>query len=146
MHYMTPMKQSSEMLAQCACTRARNVARLVTRAYDDILRPTGLKASQLAVLAAVDALEAPSIAALSKALFMDRTTLTRNLRPLVSAGLVASREQGRSKRTHLTSKGEATLRIALPLWRRAQGDFASRLGEARLEALEKHLRSVIAAY
>ena len=63
-------------------------ARAVTRAYDETLRPTGLRASQLSVLVAVGTGEAPSIAALAQVLGMDRSTLTRNLGPLETEGLV----------------------------------------------------------
>ena len=38
----------------------------MTRAYDEALRPVGLNASQLAILAAIDVDEVTSIAALSK--------------------------------------------------------------------------------
>lgn len=142
------MKHSSEMLAQCACARVRAAARLITRAYDDRLRPTGLKASQLAVLAAVDSMDAPSIAALSKALFMDRTTLSRNLRPLISAELVIAQEDGygRSKAIKMTTEGEAMLKVAFPLWRRAQEDLKGRLGESQWDTMEKQLQSSIATY
>src|SRR4051794_9493517 len=97
-----PVEYSDEMLSQCACTSVRTLSRLVTKMYDDVLRPTGLKASQLALLAAIDSMDAPSILALSKALHMDRTTLSRNLLPLISASLVAVEEDaGRSKATKL---------------------------------------------
>lgn len=142
------MTHSRELLAECACTRVRTAARLVTRAYDERLRPTGLKASQLAVLAAVDALDAPSIAGLSKTLGMDRTTLSRNLRPLVSTEWVIVQEDGygRSKGLRATAKGKALLAAAVPLWREAQQDLKERLGEAQWTALETQLQRVIAAY
>jgi len=112
--------------------------------YDDILRPTGLKASQLALLAAIDSMDAPSIVALSKALHMDRTTLSRNLLPLVSASLVAVQEDGygRSKATKLTSKGNATLKAAFPLWRKAQADLMRKLGQDLSETMEKQLHQL----
>ena len=140
------MKETSQMLALCACTRIRTVARLITRAYDEALRPTGLKASQLAVLAAIDSLDAPSIAALSKALFMDRSTLTRNLRPLEAARLVVLEEDGRAKTMRLTARAEQALKAALPLWKQAQQDFARRLRKQDIEAIDGHLHSLIASY
>src|SRR3954466_9439751 len=113
---MSSSNASAELLAHCSCTRARTAARLLTRAYDDLLRPAGLKASQLSVLAAVDSIEVASIAALSDALFMDRTTLSRNLKPLLASGWVAtSQGAGRSKAMALTREGEKVLRAALPL-------------------------------
>src|SRR5262249_57713556 len=77
-----------EILESCACHKARTAARVVTRAYDEALRPVGLRATQLAVLVAVATDEAISINALAQVMGMDRTTLTRNLRPLEKEGLV----------------------------------------------------------
>src|SRR5215475_7387647 len=127
------MKLSELMLATCACACIRNAARVVTRVYDEFLRDSGLKASQLAVLAATDALERASITELAKALFMDRTTLSRNLKPLVAQGFVTLGEEGwrRSKTIHITPPGQALLKAALPLWTQAQEDLARRLGEKR---------------
>ena len=65
------------------CHKVRMAARFITRAYDDILRPVGLRATQLSVLVAVAIDGAISITELAKFLGMDRTTLTRNLSPLV---------------------------------------------------------------
>jgi DNA-binding MarR family transcriptional regulator len=134
------MKPSDEMLAQCVCNQVRTLSRLVTRAYDDALRPTGLKASQLAVLAAVDALDAPSIVALSRALLMDRTTLSRNLRPLVAAGLIVQREDGRSRTAAITPEGQSVIKEAFPLWRRAQGAMLQRMGRPLVDTTRAQLR------
>jgi DNA-binding MarR family transcriptional regulator len=98
-------------------------ARAVTRAYDDALRPTGLRASQLALLVAIDNNDgAISITAVAKVMGMDRSTLTRNLRPLEKEFLVAIGLEGgrRSRSLQITKKGQSRLREALPLWQRAQ--------------------------
>src|SRR5262245_46236143 len=103
----TAMKLSTMLLANCACARIRNAARVISRVYDDFLHDAGLKASQLAVLAAVDASELGSITELSQALLMDRTTLSRNLQPLVAQGLVTVGAESwrRSKKIHITPAG-----------------------------------------
>src|SRR5215469_6523803 len=79
----------SYIVEKCACHKVRMAARAVTRAYDDALRPVGLRATQLAVLVAIAVEGAMSITALAKFMIMDRSTLTRNLRPLEQEGLVA---------------------------------------------------------
>ena len=76
------------LLQNCACHRVRTAARTVTRAYDETLRPVGLRATQLAVLVAAAADDALSITSLAKYMGMDRSTLTRNLRPLETEGLI----------------------------------------------------------
>ncbi len=68
---------------------------------------------------------------------MDRTTLTRNLKPLEREGLLKS-EPGQDQRTRvisLTSNGETALAKALPLWEQAQSTVEGVLGQQRWSAL-----------
>jgi DNA-binding MarR family transcriptional regulator len=133
MHYSTEvcMTTEREVIESCACHKVRMAARAVTRAYDEALRPVDLRATQLAVLVAVGAEGTMSITALADFLGMDRTTLTRNLKPLEKGGLVAVGNEGwrRSRALEITKKGRARLREALPLWQRAQESLSSKLGD-----------------
>src|SRR5262245_35218045 len=115
----------------CACHKVRMAARAVTRAYDDALRAVGLRATQLAVLVAVGTDGAMSITTLAKIMSMDRSTLTRNLRPLEKEGLVAVGLEGwrRSRSLDITKKGQSRLREALPYWERAQEILRRKLGD-----------------
>src|SRR5262245_36561896 len=121
------------LLETCLCHRARMAARTITRAYDDALRPSGLRATQLAVLAAVGARGALSIKSLADDMGMDRTTLTRNLRPLEQQGLVrlAPEARYRSRVLTLTPSGRTALHDAMPLWEAAQRAMRRRLGVER---------------
>src|SRR5262249_28396256 len=95
MHYIRPiMTIERDTLDSCACHRVRTAARAVARAYDEALRPVGLRATQLSVLVAVAADDALSITALAKLMGMDRSTLTRNLRPLETEGLIKVGNEG----------------------------------------------------
>jgi DNA-binding MarR family transcriptional regulator len=136
-----------DILDECTCTKVRIAARAVTRAYDDALRPVGLRATQLSVLVAVDAIEALSITALATVLGMDRSTLTRNLRPLEDDGLVLIGDEGwrRSRTLELTRKGQLRLREAIPLWERAQKALGERLGDINLASLRDGLDNLIKA-
>ena len=128
--YMHDMTLEQDLLRSCACHKVRMAARAVTRAYDEMLRPTGLRATQLSVLVAVATGQAASIAALAQVLGMDRSTLTRNLGPLEGEGLVTLGSEGwrRSRSLEITRKGEKRLAEALPLWKKAQDALKSRLG------------------
>src|SRR5262245_12323204 len=139
---------SRDLMEACACTRLRTAARLMTRAYDEALRPAGVNASQLAILAAIDVDEATSIAGLSKRLAMDRTTLSRNLRPLEAGGLVRLGAEGwkRSKTVHLTAQGRKALARAKGLWEQTQTSFLEQFGRADWKRLEGHLKSVTALF
>jgi DNA-binding MarR family transcriptional regulator len=136
-----------EILENCACHKARTAARAVTRAYDEALRPVGLRATQLAVLVAVAMDDAISINALAQFMGMDRTTLTRNLRPLEKEGLVTLGIEGwrRSRALTITKKGRSRLREALPLWSTAQQALRKRLGDRNWEVVRIGLDHLIQA-
>ncbi|MEE8273100.1 MAG: MarR family transcriptional regulator, partial [Alphaproteobacteria bacterium] len=68
--------------AICTCFNLRKAARAVTQLYDAALGPSGLRATQFSLIAALGVRGAPTISQLAKAMVMDRTTLTRNLKPL----------------------------------------------------------------
>jgi DNA-binding MarR family transcriptional regulator len=131
MHIQPPMTTERAVIEDCACQKVRMAARAVTRAYDDALRRAGLRATQFAVLVAVEKEGAISITALAAALGMDRTTLTRNLAPLVKMGLIAVGVEGwrRSRALQITREGRTRLRAALPLWERAQEALKDKLGD-----------------
>ena len=129
------------LLDTCMCHKARMAARVVTRAYDDALRPTGLRATQVSVLAAVGASGALSIKSLADTLQMERSTLTRNLRPLEKRGYVelAAERRYRSRVLTLTSAGRAALVSALPLWEGAQRKLKGRVGQHRWSTVQDGL-------
>ena len=143
--HMHDMTSEQDLLRSCACHKVRMAARAVTRSYDEMLRPTGLRATQVALLVAVATGEASSIAALAQWRGMDRSTLTRNLGPLESEGLVAIGSEGwrRSRSLEITKKGRARLSEALPLWKRAQDLLKRKLGERAWSAAQASMDSLV---
>ena len=141
------MSPEREVLENCACHKVRIAARAVTRAYDEALRPVGLRATQLSVLVAAAADDALSITALAKFMGMDRSTLTRNLRPLESEGLIAVGLEGwrRSRALEITAKGRSRMQEALPLWRKAQQTLRRNLGDKSWDAIHDNLDHLIHA-
>ncbi len=131
----------------CTCASVRRAARAVTRLYDAALRPAGLKATQFTVLAALAERGELPLTRLAAALEMDRTTLTRNLRPLVARGLIeAGRDDDRRvRRLRLTDEGARTFERALPRWRDAQSRIVGALGDGRWTELLRDLEAVRAA-
>ncbi len=122
---------------QCACFNIRKAAREVTRFYDEMLAPSGIKATQFTMLGAVSISGAARMSELSDMLALDKTTLTRNLKPLEADGLIAiaAGADRRERIVSLTGAGTAALERALPNWREAQRRVAEDLGEARWHRL-----------
>jgi len=145
MHDMSSNASASRLaqtlLDTCMCHKTRMAARAITRTYDEALRSTGLRATQIAVLAAVGARGAMSIQSLADQMEMDRTTLTRNLRPLEDGGyvLLAAERRHRSRMLSLTPAGQAALLEAVPLWEEAQRTIKRRLGPQRWPAVQEAL-------
>jgi DNA-binding MarR family transcriptional regulator len=133
------------LINDCVCLKVRTASRAVTRIYDDAFRPVGLRATQLSVLVAVAFGEAVSIASLSRLLGMDRSTLTRNLRPLEEKGLVALGPEGhhRSRTLSITARGEQLVRKAMPLWEKIQEKVREELKKPHWTNLHAELDHVI---
>jgi DNA-binding MarR family transcriptional regulator len=130
----------------CACFNLRKAARAVTSFYDEALRPTGLRATQFGLLSITKALGSVPVSQLADAAVMDRTTLTRNLKPLEKRGLVRVRS-GADRRVHevtITARGRRVWATAVPLWVGAQRRFIDGLGEARLRTLVTDLDATVA--
>ncbi len=122
-------------------------ARAVTQTYDAMLQPSGLRATQFTLLAALATIGDAPLTQLADRLVMDRTTLTRNLKPLVGEGLVAVAADAdrRIRRVHLTKAGRQAFETALPLWQRAQAGLVERFGQTRWAGLLDDLDAAVAA-
>lgn len=116
--------------AECTCFRMRGAARRVSQIYSRHLAPTGLKISQFSLLAFVTARGPLGITALSELLSTDRTTLTRNLRPLLASGVIERAEAGDKRRHELvaTAAGRTLFKRALPLWAAAEEEVRAAMG------------------
>ena len=125
--------QCKYVASQCACFNLRKVARLVTQIFDRHLAEYGLKSTQFTLLVATALGRSASLTRLSQALAMDRTTVTRNLRPLAKEGLVwiGLGSNMRTRSVTLTAKGEALLQLGIEPWQRAQGEIVLAFGEDR---------------
>lgn len=142
-----PKATCREIARECTLFAVRSASRAVTQLYEEALAPAGLKATQLAILVATAARRDWTMSDLAEALNMDRTTLTRNSRPLQRKGLLrigAGRDQ-RSNLVELTARGHAVLHRAYPLWRRTQRRLISRLGKRRWESLIGDLSGLLDA-
>lgn len=129
----------------CACFNLRKAARAVTHLYDEILRPTGIRATQFSLLIATSLLGPLTVTKLAEQGVMDRTTLTRNLKPLEKLGLIkiSTGSDQRKRIISITRKGQEALVKALPLWRKAQAHILKGLGRKRMESVLKDLSDVV---
>ncbi|MCD9087634.1 MarR family winged helix-turn-helix transcriptional regulator [Stenotrophomonas sp. SY1] len=126
----------------CTCFQLRRAARRVSQVYDHHLAAADLSLNAYSILRR--AREPRSLGELADALGMDRTTLSRNLKPLVDSGLLASQpgKDSRQRRLHITAAGRRRLKKAFPLWQRAQEDVEAAFGSTRVAGLNRQLEAL----
>jgi DNA-binding MarR family transcriptional regulator len=126
--------------SHCTCFRLRKLARLVSLRYDRELAAVGININQYSILRRASS--APrALGELARELGMDRTTLSRDLKPLAASGWVelASGEDARQRLVKVTATGKRLIERARPLWRKAQDAIDASLGGAQVEALHAQL-------
>lgn len=132
------MKKANRMSEQCVARGVRRLERSVTQLYDEILRPSGLRATQLSLLTAIRQQQPVPVKKLAGGMGMDRTTLTRNLSVLERDGLIKIKPTAadrRSKAIELTAKGNRRWVEAYPHWEKAQQRLGEILGRAHKQEL-----------
>lgn len=133
---------------RCTCFMVRSLSRKISQLYDDTLAPSGLKGTQFSLLSQARTRrgQAPlTVTALAVVLNTDRTTMTRNLRTLEQAGLIALQagSDARSRCVVVTVKGEAAFRQALGLWKQAQVQVRQMCGTDQIAALEQLVHQLL---
>lgn len=116
--------------SSCLATRVRQLSRIVTRVYDDALRPLGITASQYTLLAQLASRDGITAVEIGHDLDIEKSTLSRNLKRLLALGLIIMDPPAgrRGRGLHLTSKGQSVLVEAYPIWREAQVRATGSLG------------------
>ena len=129
------------MLTTCACLNLRKAARAVTQVFDNALQPSGLRSTQLPVMVTLALYGSATITQLAEELVMDRTSLTRLLRPLESSGLIkiVPGEDRRTRGVSLTDRGKETVAVAIPLWEKSQAYVLERVGRRRWYVMRENL-------
>lgn len=132
-------------LLQCNCSSLRGATRALTLAYDEALRPSGLRMTQFSILARVAAVGPMRVNELAELLVMDRTTLGRNIQPLEREGFVAL-EVGSDRRErliNLTPAGRRVLSRAMVLWKEVHQRFESKFDVLEAKALRETMKLII---
>lgn len=132
------------MTIQCADFNLRRATRRVSQAFDQALKPTGLKITQFSLLVACHLNENLVLSKLARLMGMDRTTLSRNLALLEKKGLVVL-ERGddrREVRAQVTQAGLKVMEQAAPLWHQTQERIVAGLGSEKWEAMLGDLRQL----
>lgn len=146
MTYTMKKEPTEDVITQnCIAARMRLLARVVTKVYDDALRPFGLTASQLNLLAVIGRLDPARPSDLCRLLKMDISTVSRNIDRMVAKGWVAifeDSDDGRAHQFRLTAKGRNLLEKAKPAWDQAQKRTHALLGSGGVSTVMRAAKSL----
>jgi DNA-binding MarR family transcriptional regulator len=115
----------------CSYGALRRATRGIGQLYDSVIGLAGINAAQYNLIHTISRLGTPTQSELASEMVMDLSALGHTLKPLIRDGFVASRKDStdaRKRRITLTKTGEAKLREAEVLWKRAQKRFDSLVG------------------
>jgi DNA-binding MarR family transcriptional regulator len=121
----------------CTNLKLRQLMRRVAQLYDAEVGKTGLRGTQYSLLSYVAKLGPVRPVDLARAMKVDASTLTRNLRPLIAAGWLTldAGPDARSRLVNVTAAGRDKRQEAQRRWRVAQEALNARLGLQRVVAL-----------
>jgi len=114
----------------CIATRVRQLSRIVTRVYDDAMRPLGITASQFTLLTQLASRDGITAVEIGGDLDIEKSTLSRNLKRMLALALITMDPPAgrRGRGLHLTPKGQSVIKEAYPVWLSAQQRAVSFMG------------------
>jgi DNA-binding MarR family transcriptional regulator len=123
----------------CIAVRVRLLNRVITKLYDDALRPLGLKVSQLNVLVLTAKLGEARPAQVCQLLRLDTSTLSRSVERMRAKGWleVVAGEDAREQPFRLTAQGMKLLERVVPAYEQAQKQARELFAEDGLALLDK---------
>ena len=129
----------------CVCFNLRKASRAITLLYDEQLRPTGLRVTQVSILNSIKRFEPVTVNQLAGETITDRTTLTRNLEVLRRKGLIriTSGKDRRRREIKVTRSGQISLENSYRYWKHAQDQVIKSLGKKRVQSLVRELSSMV---
>ena len=132
---------------QCCCFNMRKVSRAVTQFFDRYLEPLGIRSTQFTLLVELGSVSAKTLTEIAEGLVMDRTTLTRNLKPLEKQGLITSvpTSDKRAKAYTLTTSGKEILARTHPTWQQCQDRIVTFLGQERYGNILGELETLLSS-
>ena len=141
---MGVMTDTIEQPLGCTCFKLRKLTRAMSRLYDQHLASVGLKTTQYSLLVNAARAALP-VAALAELLGLERTTLTRNLKPLVEAGWLELKPgaDSRQRIVTITAQGRAKADAAYGAWRCAQTEFETLMGRDAVRVLHQQLEATM---
>ena len=129
--YGTPKEIARQMTHDCIAMRLRQINRMVTRLYDEALRPLGFTVNQLNILATIVNRGPLTPGQLGQMLGMEKSTVSRTIDRMHKHGWIdiGPGKDRRSQSLKATPKGRQLLVTAAPIWHELQANVLDSTAE-----------------
>jgi len=134
------------MATLCTCTKLRQLTRKITGIYDHHLAANEISIGQYSLLSKINRVGSIGFIPLAEDMGMDRSTLSRTLKPMIAAGWIETmdlpldtQQNKRSFAVKLTLKGQQKRTECQPNWVKAQSHIDDMLGLEQHQQLFKIL-------
>ncbi len=136
-------QQLLEIPSSCLDYNLRKASRIAAHHYEEVMKPCGLRNTQFSLLVATCLMDNPLINDLAQVLGMDRTTVSRNVKPLQRDGFlsIVPGEDKRSRHIVVTVAGKQRLLQAIPLWQKANQSLQQKVGLENTQQLLETLNT-----
>lgn len=134
-----------QLLFECVVQNLRRASRVVSRRYEDALRPVNLTSSQFTILQSLHVRNNLPQGIMADVLGFEQTTISRLIKPLERRGLISLGTDPKDKRgklVSLTTQGEKLFAEAKELWRTEQDKSLSRIDEEDWAVVKDVLRQL----
>lgn len=135
-------KIAEDTATSCLATRVRQLSRIITRVYDDAMRPLGITASQFTLLTQLAQRDGITAVEIGMTLDIEKSTLSRNLKRMLALNLITMDPPAgrRGRGLHLTPKGQAVIKDAYPIWLAAQERTIGVMGSHARDTLNEMVK------
>lgn len=125
---------TSKLKNECLIVRIKMIHREISSIYDNAYRDISIKSSQATVLITIAYLKISSPVDLGKRLSLERSSVSRILDKLHSAGWIELElsQKGRIDKVKLSNEGEQKVKDIYPRWKKAQVKARKHLKESRI--------------
>lgn len=129
--YGTPKEIARQMTNNCIAMRLRQLNRMVTRLYDEALRPLGFTVNQLNILATIVSRGPIPPGQLGQMLGMEKSTVSRTIDRMQQHGWIdiTPGKDKRSQSLRATPQGRQLLVAAAPVWHDLQDNVLDSTAE-----------------
>jgi len=131
-------------LSLCHCINMRRSSRKITAIYDEFLKPCKINITQYSFLANLKKVQPIKMNDFAQIVNLERTTLVRNIKPLINQDLVEFQniEKSKAQLLALTQKGLGLQIKAQNYWQKAQNYVEQTIQNHNLELFYKIIEKI----